>query len=210
VQAAAQVQTVRSQKAFSMTKKIKHPEGSPCKPCWELKYCPYGPLVEHFPAIGQEINIEEIKASYDSAVQELTSGQIKDEESLWRAIDELMFLAPDNWEYISQFNIKELSCVVFGHICPVFLVAEGFSEIKEERKQGRYISRDVMLKVVRRDNHICQSCYQHVPDDKIEFDHIIPFSRGGPTNVENLRLLCRACNRKKSDALIDLQRKEGF
>ncbi len=20
-----------------------------CKPCWELKYCPYGPLVEEFP-----------------------------------------------------------------------------------------------------------------------------------------------------------------
>jgi len=19
-----------------------------CKPCWELRYCPYGPLVEHF------------------------------------------------------------------------------------------------------------------------------------------------------------------
>jgi hypothetical protein len=22
-----------------------------CKPCWELKYCPYGPLVEHAPAL---------------------------------------------------------------------------------------------------------------------------------------------------------------
>ncbi len=20
-----------------------------CKPCWEIKYCPYGPLVEEFP-----------------------------------------------------------------------------------------------------------------------------------------------------------------
>ena len=22
-----------------------------CKPCWELKYCPYGPLVEDFPLL---------------------------------------------------------------------------------------------------------------------------------------------------------------
>lgn len=22
-----------------------------CKPCWELKYCPYGPLVEHSPVL---------------------------------------------------------------------------------------------------------------------------------------------------------------
>jgi hypothetical protein len=24
------------------------------KPCWELKYCPYGPLVEYFPLIFEE------------------------------------------------------------------------------------------------------------------------------------------------------------
>ena len=22
-----------------------------CKPCWEFKYCPYGPLVEQFPLV---------------------------------------------------------------------------------------------------------------------------------------------------------------
>ena len=26
-----------------------------CKPCWEIKYCPYGPLVEHFP-LNEEYN----------------------------------------------------------------------------------------------------------------------------------------------------------
>ena len=25
-----------------------------CKPCWELKYCPYGPLVEDFPHLEEE------------------------------------------------------------------------------------------------------------------------------------------------------------
>lgn len=58
-----------------------------------------------------------------------------------------------------------------------------------------------MLKVVRRDNHICQSCYQYVRDDEIEFDHVIPVSKGGPTTVDNLQLLCRECNRKKSNSL---------
>ncbi|MBK6959397.1 MAG: HNH endonuclease [Nitrosomonas sp.] len=58
-----------------------------------------------------------------------------------------------------------------------------------------------MLQVVRRDGHICQSCRINVPDNEIEFDHIIPVSKGGPTTVENLRILCRTCNRKKSDSL---------
>ena len=61
-----------------------------------------------------------------------------------------------------------------------------------------------MLQVVRRDNHVCQTCHQYVPDDQIEFDHIIPFSKGGPTTTANLRLLCRTCNRKKSSSLNEI------
>jgi 5-methylcytosine-specific restriction endonuclease McrA len=40
-----------------------------------------------------------------------------------------------------------------------------------------------------------------VPDDEIEIDHIIPHAKGGPTRPDNLRLLCRKCNRKKSDSV---------
>ena len=57
-----------------------------------------------------------------------------------------------------------------------------------------------MLKVVRRDNHVCQVCFKYVPDNEVEFDHIIPYSKGGPTTVDNIRLLCRSCNREKSDS----------
>ena len=32
-----------------------------------------------------------------------------------------------------------------------------------------------------------------------EIDHIIPELKGGPMVLENLRLLCRRCNRKKGD-----------
>jgi 5-methylcytosine-specific restriction endonuclease McrA len=61
-----------------------------------------------------------------------------------------------------------------------------------------------MLKVVRRDNYICQVCSCHVLDNEIEIDHLIPHSKGGPTTVDNLRLLCRDCNRKKSDSLAEI------
>jgi 5-methylcytosine-specific restriction endonuclease McrA len=61
-----------------------------------------------------------------------------------------------------------------------------------------------MLKVVRRDDYRCRSCGQQVQDQDIEFDHVIPHAKGGPTSVENIRLLCRDCNRKKSDSLAEL------
>src|SRR5579864_3675797 len=40
---AASKEWVQLQEEFK--KRSKHV----CKPCWELKYCPYGPLVEQFP-----------------------------------------------------------------------------------------------------------------------------------------------------------------
>jgi 5-methylcytosine-specific restriction endonuclease McrA len=43
-----------------------------------------------------------------------------------------------------------------------------------------------------------------VPDNEVEFDHIIPYSRGGTTTPHNLRLVHRNCNRSKGASLKDL------
>src|SRR5207248_9535056 len=97
--------------------------------------------------------------------------------------------------------VDDASCRVFGHICPVFFVAEPLTETRDRRKHSRSIPRDVMLKVVRRDGQICQKCYEPVPDDQVEFDHIIPFSKGGTSTADNIRLLCRDRNREKGGSL---------
>ncbi|RLG30570.1 hypothetical protein DRO03_03970 [Methanosarcinales archaeon] len=55
------------------------------------------------------------------------------------------------------------------------------------------------MRVVRRDNYTCQICGRHLLDDEVEFDHIIPFSKGGSSEEHNIRLTCFKCNRKKSD-----------
>lgn len=35
----------------------------------------------------------------------------------------------------------------------------------------------------------------------LEFDHIVPESRGGPTTPENLTLACKPCNQRKGTKL---------
>jgi 5-methylcytosine-specific restriction endonuclease McrA len=78
------------------------------------------------------------------------------------------------------------------------------TETKELRRTSRRIPYDIMFKVARRDDYRCQQCGKNVPDAEMEFDHVIPHSKGGPTTVTNIRLLCRTCNRKKSNAVEDL------
>jgi hypothetical protein len=187
-----------------VARKPKFPPGSVCKPCWELKYCPYGQMIEYFPFAGDSRNAAEVEKDYQEVLFEVLSGTLKTEEDVEDAVRRLHLLSPWKYEEIRGYDPEEITCRVFGHSCPVFFLQSGATETKEGRPEGRRIPRDVMLKVVRRDNHVCQSCHRYVPDTEIEFDHVIPFSRGGPTTVENLRLLCRPCNRRKSDALSEL------
>jgi hypothetical protein len=58
--------------------------------------------------------------------------------------------------------------------------------------------------IYERQGHHCANpdCF-HGPDkvwelDEMEADHIVPWSKGGHTVIDNCQLLCRDCNRKKS------------
>ena len=159
--------------------------------------------MEFFPLPDDDEAFREVKKAYQCWVAEVQSGSLKKHE-ISRAIEAILSLEPKRWKWINQFRTEDLSCSIFGHICPVFFSAEPFTETKEDRRIERTIPRDIMLKVVRRDGQVCRVCQKNVPDDEIEFDHIIPHSLGGPTHAENLRLLCRACNRKKRDSLKEI------
>jgi hypothetical protein len=188
-----------------MPQRKKFPADSPCKPCWELKYCPYGWLVELSPFPAEQGVPDYIEPLFNEVEKDLAEGKVEAKYVFSEAV-RLMHLMPSTWVETSGYSEEDVGCKIFGHVCPVFWAVSGATETTESRRQGRYIPRDVMLKVVRRDNHVCQSCHAYVPDDQIEFDHIIPYSKGGPTTVDNLRLLCRTCNRKKSNSLDELLR----
>ena len=106
---------------------------------------------------------------------------------------------PRHYPVVIDHTHDEKICSVFGHYCPVFFVNEPFTETQDERRIGRNIPRAVMLRVVRRDNNQCQTCSKVLKDDEIEFDHIIPVSKGGSSEEHNVRVACFDCNRSKSD-----------
>lgn len=282
-----------------------------CKPCWELKYCPYGPLVEQSPllpieadegnahleylkqcletglvgqysAIGDEekarystwlandeILIEQAHYQFKSEQEILRASQQEDDlakvhdwiggplpsiekyrvpfeqfssdgldefsEEEWLKIEPIIDQLRKKYEdaistgfidnrspleparraffelSIQQIEgkdrpksipdvFKEASCNVFGHICPVYFTAEDITETQQARRMGRRkLDYQTMIRIVRRDNYTCQICDKKLDDKEVEFDHIIPVSKGGSSEEHNIRLTCYDCNRDKSD-----------
>ncbi|HFL2038796.1 TPA: HNH endonuclease [Stenotrophomonas maltophilia] len=68
-------------------------------------------------------------------------------------------------------------------------------EIKPRREA---IPRAVQREVWQRDGGRCVECGTK---EKLCFDHIVPFSRGGSNTVRNLQLLCEPCNLSKGNRL---------
>lgn len=60
------------------------------------------------------------------------------------------------------------------------------------------ISREVVDAVYRRDGGRCVYCGS---TEDLQIDHIIPFSKGGSSELANLQLLCRKCNIEKSNKI---------
>jgi hypothetical protein len=60
------------------------------------------------------------------------------------------------------------------------------------------IAEEIRLAVWRRDAGRCVSCGSK---QRLQFDHVIPVALGGAGTVENLQLLCAACNGAKGASL---------
>jgi len=73
------------------------------------------------------------------------------------------------------------------------------------RRTPRAPALRLRFQVFIRDNSTCKICGrgpQTHPGLSLEPDHIIPYSKGGETVLENLQLLCRDCNAGKSDSIL--------
>jgi hypothetical protein len=65
--------------------------------------------------------------------------------------------------------------------------SERFGEITRERSR---IPEQVRVEVWRRDGGKCSRCGSR---ENLEYDHIIPISKGGSNTARNIELLCERC-----------------
>jgi hypothetical protein len=109
-------------------------------------------------------------------------------------------LAHTNFDGRMDVLIEKLADVTLQKLNPVpKSPAPGFSET-------RYIPTKIKAQVRRRDGNRCtyqdpKTRHRCASTHALQFDHIKPFSQGGPSTLENLRLLCGAHNRYQAEMM---------
>jgi hypothetical protein len=98
----------------------------------------------------------------------------------------------------SQEYFVDDSELVATHIRHAVQVYHRQVDVGFEGEEGRRIPQEVKTAVWQRDGGRCVQCGA---EDYLEFDHIIPYSRGGANTVDNVQLLCRRCNLRKTNAI---------
>ena len=107
----------------------------------------------------------------------------------------------------------EMECLDCGHKymangCDIWLRKCPKCSVKKtskstQRTHTRVISDKLRYQVLKRDNFKCCACGASPAKDpavELHIDHIIPWSKGGETTIENLQTLCSKCNLGKSDS----------
>jgi hypothetical protein len=71
------------------------------------------------------------------------------------------------------------------------------------RRSGRSVNLRLRFEVLRRDGYRCLACGASpatTPGVELQVDHVVPWSKGGESELSNLRTLCSACNQGKSNS----------
>jgi hypothetical protein len=96
------------------------------------------------------------------------------------------------WGALAPYVIHALAGAAIGLVVAIALRRLRPAVVASPGRKA--IPERVRHEVWRRDRGTCVECGSR---GRLEFDHIIPVSRGGANTVRNLELRCEPCNRRK-------------
>jgi hypothetical protein len=97
-------------------------------------------------------------------------------------------------------NERVLQRTELGKIIECLLGKEKNMEVGTKYTLSKNLLR--RFEVLKKCDFSCAYCGRKSPEVELELEHIIPKSKGGLDNIDNLNVSCRECNRGKRDNLI--------
>ena len=73
-----------------------------------------------------------------------------------------------------------------------------------EYQQGPLYRTNLRAAVLHRDGNKCCYCGKSGKRNKLELDHVVPRSKGGPNRYDNLVAACHACNQKRGNQPLEV------
>ena len=122
----------------------------------------------------------------------------------------LFVLIPNFFDFVDRIDNPFLNIIVtiltllFLILFLIYMFLLGADYVPSEHESYRPIRKRKAIKpeiknqVWNRDGGRCVRCGSN---EKLEFDHIIPHSKGGADTYRNLQLLCQTCNRSKGASI---------
>jgi 5-methylcytosine-specific restriction endonuclease McrA len=106
----------------------------------------------------------------------------------WERAIKLVFL---NKVEVVEESAREVRSITVSMKVPSVVRLMGF--VRFRRKDAKYSRRNIYA----RDKYRCQYCGKPFPPKALTCDHVIPRSRGGRAEWDNIVTCCVPCNRRK-------------
>ena len=105
----------------------------------------------------------------------------------------IMLYFGDKATIIESYDDFDLGTQKFVMQCPAVMVLRKYVNLAN--KQVTFSRSNVFS----RDNYTCQYCSEQPGSNRLTFDHVLPRSRGGRTEWDNIVACCYPCNFRKAD-----------
>lgn len=135
------------------------------------------------------------------AWHEVPAGSLDDDDGL---LSEIASCEPGIWQEVREQVLWSWGWHD-GRWWAPDVAADARDAIERRKKYGRRIDKrmlirsaawaEIRFRVFQRDGFTCQYC--GAVGVRLECDHVIPWTAGGPTSEQNLKTACVPCNRSK-------------
>ena len=166
---------------------------------WIIAHFPEPPLLKKFSFITLFWVIREMKETYaikgleKQIAQAFLDFELERHSENQKDLDDrdpVMVSYSDYARSDSPPNMLRRSEILIRYILGQVPSLSMLDEKRDFDQNQRYV-------LFRRSNQICQSCEKDIKFNSFHADHVVPFSHGGRTSIENGQALCKECNLKK-------------